>query len=115
MACPRLRTPRPRLGPHPARICSANLRGSRAAFEEALGLRADVLLLQEHKLPASALPSWISQAKSLGWVGCWQPCADGPKGGRSGGLAILVRHHIPVFAVDYRQQHPCCLGVHSLD
>lgn len=81
-----------RLGANrPREIRSVNVGGSRGVFESALGWAGPVLMIQEHRCDAAGLGGWAALARKAGWSGVWAPAAAGPRGGASGGLAILAR------------------------
>ena len=89
----------PPVGPAPGpegrsflRLLTANLNSWATMRYWVEDLVADVLLLQETRVPPGGLAAARAQAKDAGWAGVWQAAVQGAAGGpASGGLAVLVR------------------------
>ena len=97
-ASPKRRTPNSSLRASkvhgPLRILTTNVGGSRVAILHALGLGADVVFVQEHKLSNGQLQGMANACRTQGWHGVWAPALSASEHhmGRSGGVAILVPH-----------------------
>jgi exonuclease III len=71
------------------------------------GLKADVALLQETRVPPAGLAAARAQARDAGWTGVWEAAVPGELGGpASGGLAVLVRGGRRIARVPSVGRHP---------
>jgi len=78
-------------------IWSVNVGGSREALLHSFGLEGDILLLQEHCLPPTAIHGAQCLAAQQGWHGLWDAAEVTKQGGRSGGTAVLVRKPLLIY------------------
>ncbi len=76
------------------KVEAVNGTGWRALQRRLLATEAQVVLAQETWLTQDALPAASSWAKKRGWQSIWASAVEGPNGGASGGVAVLVRDGI---------------------
>ena len=70
----------------PLRILTTNVGGSRVAILHDLGLGADVVFVQEHKLSNGQTQGMANACRTQGWHGVWAPALSSSEHhmGRSG-------------------------------
>ena len=80
------------------KIITANIGGARNSILHLCTMEVDVLMIQEHKLDATAMHSTAKSCYAAGWHGIWTEAESSVSHhlGRSGGVAILVRKHMLV-------------------
>ena len=72
-------------------VCVCNVGGSKEALSNAFQAKAQVLLVQEHRLIGPDIPGMQALAAMAGWHGVWDAATKTFAKGRSGGTAVLVR------------------------
>ena len=77
-------------------LVTVNVSSWGSGMEYLKNTRANVVLMQEHKLAASQIDAANNQALALGWTAIWASALITKKGGRSGGFAILARRGIGI-------------------
>jgi hypothetical protein len=76
------------------KVEAVNSTGWRALQRRLMATKAQVVLAQETWLGQDALPAASAWAKRRGWQSIWAAAVQGPNGGASGGVAVLVRDGI---------------------
>ena len=73
---------------------SLNSNAFRSAAHTRATTRADVLFLQETKVPVEGHNDLLTQSQNGGWHAAHSPAHRGEGNGRSGGVAVLARLHL---------------------
>ena len=87
------------------RVLTINVSGSKDALAWAMNQDYHVILVQEHKADRIRLQHWQSMIARGAWHGVWQPALKTPKGGYSGGVAIIVPKSLPIFRGSSEYSH----------
>ena len=84
-------------------VITVNVSGSKEQLRAVLGMKVDIVLVQEHWAHGHKLGSWKSMAAAEGWHGVWTN-AEVKATSASGGVAILCRRARPIFPIEATQE-----------
>ncbi len=76
--------------------CNSTSWGTAAKY--LLRTRADLVLVQEHRLPSHRIAAASSWARRRGWQTMWAPAIQGEGGGWSAGVCICARDPVSLLA-----------------